>query len=114
MNSGLTEIGEIYYMKRPNLLQRIFKPKLDLNKLGNYKSFTNGRTIYEQLEKVDEEILEFQMEVALDNNERQISEGLDVITAMYNYLSMLGLSEYEFNQHIQKLNNYKRSGKYGN
>ena len=38
----------------------------------------------------------------------QISEGLDVITAMFNYLFMLGLSEKEFQEHIDKLDRYKR------
>lgn len=80
---------------------------MDLNRLKNYTSFTNNMNILEERQKVQEEITEFLVECDNENRDLQIAEGLDVITAMYNYLSMLGLSEKEFQEHIDKLERYK-------
>ena len=38
-----------------------------------------------------------------------IAEGLDLITAMYNYLTMIGLSKEDFDKHIEKLERYKET-----
>lgn len=81
---------------------------IDLNKLKNYISFTENLKTVDELKKVKEEIAEFLDEVNKENTRLQISEGLDVITAMFNYLFMLGLSEKEFQEHIDKLDRYKK------
>lgn len=81
---------------------------MDLNKLKNYTCFTKNLKAADELKKVKEEIGEFLDEVNKGNIRPQISEGLDVITAMFNYLFMLGLSEKEFQEHIDKLDRYKR------
>lgn len=81
---------------------------LDLNKLKNYTSFTKHLKLIDERKKVFEEIKEFLTEVDREDRDLQISEGLDVITAMFNYLFMLGLSEKEFQEHIDKLDRYKK------
>lgn len=81
---------------------------IDLNKLKNYTSFTKHLKLIDERKKVFEEIKEFLTEVDKEDRSLQISEGLDVITAMFNYLFMLGLSEKEFQEHIDKLDRYKR------
>ena len=86
---------------------------MDLNKLKNYTVLTAGLTTYEELEKVEEEMNEFEEATLENSREEQIKEGLDVITAMYNYLLMLGITEEHFQEHIEKLNGYVASHKYG-
>ncbi|WP_270851697.1 hypothetical protein [Fusobacterium varium] len=81
---------------------------MDFNLLKNYTSFTKNLKAMDELKKVKEEIAEFLDEVDKENKTLQISEGLDVITAMFNYLFMLELSEKEFQEHIDKLDRYKR------
>ena len=81
---------------------------MDFNLLKNYTSFTKGVTLSEERLKIREEAKEFLYELKNGNKTLQISEGLDVITAMFNYLFMLGLSEKEFQEHIDKLDRYKR------
>lgn len=81
---------------------------MDFNLLKNYTSFTKNLKAMDELKKVKEEIAEFLDEVNKENKTLQISEGLDVITAMLNYLFMLGLSEKEFQEHIDKLDRYKK------
>lgn len=81
---------------------------MDFNLLKNYTSFTKNLKAMDELKKVKEEIAEFLDEVDKENKTLQIFEGLDVITAMFNYLFMLELSEKEFQEHIDKLDRYKR------
>ena len=81
---------------------------MDFNLLKNYTSFTKNLKAMDELKKVKEEIAEFLDEVDKENKTLQISEGLDVITAMFNYLFMLELSEKEFQEHIDKVDRYKR------
>ena len=81
---------------------------MDFNLLKNYTSFTKNLKTMDELKKVKEEIAEFLDEVNKENKTLQVSEGLDVITAMFNYLFMLGLSEKEFQEHIDKLDRYKK------
>lgn len=81
---------------------------MDFNLLKNYTSFTKNLKAMDELKKVFEEIKEFLTEVDKEDRNLQISEGLDVITAMFNYLFMLELSEKEFQEHIDKLDRYKR------
>lgn len=81
---------------------------MDFNLLKNYTSFTKNLKAMDELKKVKEEIAEFLDEVDKENKTLQISEGLDVITAMFNYLFMLELSEKEFQEYIDKLDRYKR------
>lgn len=84
---------------------------IDLNKLHNYEFYKN-LTQEEELEKVSEEISEFWTEVIMKKTGKKsnvIAEGLDVITAMLGYLKLNGLDEKSFEEHIQKLDNYKET-----
>lgn len=90
------------------------KEKIDFNKLANYKSLTYGASNMAQLGKVKEEYLELLNEVVnkdsfsyIKNRENFIAEGLDLITATVNLLLMVGLSEQDFEKHINKLEYYK-------
>lgn len=96
------------------------KERIDLNKLKNYKSLAYGASNIAQLGKVKEEYMELLNEVVnkdsfsyIKNRENFIAEGLDLITATINLLLMVGLSEQDFNKHIDKLESYK-NGKYKN
>lgn len=77
---------------------------MDLNKLKNYKKLALNLCAYRQRDKVIEEIDEF---IEAGNREEKIHEGLDVITAMLNYLFKLGITEEEFEEHIKKLDRYE-------
>lgn len=84
---------------------------IDLNKLHDYEFYKN-LTQEEELEKVSEEISEFWTEVIMKKTGKKsnvIAEGLDVITAMLGYLKLNGLDEKSFEEHIQKLENYKET-----
>ena len=92
--------------------------KIDLNKLMEYKSLAYRASNIAQLGKVKEEYLELLNEVVnkdsfsyIKNRENFIAEGLDLITATVNLLLMVGLSEQDFEKHIEKLESYK-VGKY--
>lgn len=104
--------GEFYPCK-PDIFEATYQPVdnfIDLNKLKNYEFFIEGADLMAQYGKVKEEINEFYLEFMYrPNGERIISEGLDVITAMYNYLTMIGLSKKDFEKHIAKLNKYKKT-----
>lgn len=83
---------------------------IDLNKLKNYICFTESADIMTQYSKIKEEINEFYLEfIYKPNGEKIIAEGLDVMTAMYNYLDMIGLTKEDFEKHITKLNKYKET-----
>ncbi|MCI7223288.1 hypothetical protein [Fusobacterium sp.] len=83
---------------------------IDLNKLKDYECFIEDNDLMTQYGKVKEEINEFYLEFMYQpNGERIMSEGLDVITAMYNYLTMIGLSKKDFDKHIEKLERYKET-----
>lgn len=92
--------------------------KIDLNKLKNYKALAYA-TPLAQLEKVKEEFGELLNEVEvksltysfIKNIDNFKAEGLDLITATINLLLMVGLSEQDFDKHIEKLESYK-NGKY--
>ena len=88
--------------------------KIDLNKLMNYKSLAYRASNIAQLGKVKEEYLELLNEVVnkdsfsyIKNRDNFIAEGLDLITATINLLLMVGLSEQDFDKHINKLEYYK-------
>lgn len=88
--------------------------KIDFNKLANYKSLAYRASNIAQLGKVKEEYLELLNEVVnkdsfsyIKNRENFIAEGLDLITATINLLLMVGLSEKDFEKHINKLEYYK-------
>ena len=90
------------------------KEKINLNKLMNYKSLAYGASNMAQLGKVKEEFKELLNEVVnkdsfsyIKNRENFIAEGLDLITATINLLLMVGLSEQDFEKHINKLEYYK-------
>ena len=90
------------------------KERIDLNKLKNYKSLAYGASNIAQLGKVKEEYMELLNEVVnkdsfsyIKNRENFIAEGLDLITATINLLLMVGLSEQDFEKHINKLEYYK-------
>ena len=94
------------------------KKVINLNKLMEYKSLAYGASNMAQLGKVKEEYLELLNEVVdkdsfsyIKNRDNFIAEGLDLITATINLLLMIGLSEQDFDKHIDKLESYK-NGKY--
>ena len=86
---------------------------MDLNKLKNYTDFSRGLSAEQEFEKVLEELCEYEEEVVNKNTSEIIAEGLDVITAVYNHLIKIGMTEDDFDKHIGKLEIYRRSGKYG-
>lgn len=92
--------------------------EIDLNKLMNYKSLAYGASNMAQLGKVKEEFKELLDEVVkkdsfsyIKNRDNFIAEGLDLITATVNLLLLSGLTEQDFEKHINKLEYYK-VGKY--
>nr|DAF13085.1 MAG TPA: hypothetical protein [Caudoviricetes sp.] len=92
--------------------------KIDLNKLMEYKSLAYGASNMAQLEKVREEFKELLNEVretstfkVVKNRDNFIAEALDLITATVNLLLLSGLTEQDFEKHIDKLESYK-NGKY--
>nr|DAN95321.1 MAG TPA: triphosphate pyrophosphohydrolase [Caudoviricetes sp.] len=91
---------------------------IDLNKLMDYKSIAYANEIA-QLEKVKEEFNELLNEVEVKslsysfvkNRDNFKAEALDLITATVNLLLLSGLTEQDFEKHIDKLESYK-NGKY--
>lgn len=88
--------------------------KIDLNKLMEYKSLAYGASNMAQFEKVREEFKELLNEVretstfkVVKNRDNFIAEGLDLITATVNLLLVTGLTEQDFDKHINKLEYYK-------
>lgn len=77
---------------------------IDLNLLKNYQF---KETQKGQYDKIVEEVGEFYTECVKMDIENQIAEGLDVITAMLNYLMKIGMTEKDFQKHILKLEKYK-------
>ena len=91
--------------------------KIDLNKLMEYKSIAYANEAA-QLGKVKEEYKELLAEVretstfsCVKDRDKFIAEGLDLITATVNLLLLSGLTEQDFDKHIDKLESYK-NGKY--
>lgn len=92
--------------------------EIDLNKLMNYKAIAYANEAA-QLEKVKEEFNELLNEVEVKslsysfvkNRDNFKAEALDLITATVNLLLLSGLSEQDFEKHIDKLESYK-NGKY--
>ena len=87
---------------------------IDLNKLMNYKSLAYGASNMAQLSKVKEEYKELLAEVretstftTIKNMDNFKAEALDLITATVNLLLITGLTEQEFEKHINKLEYYK-------
>ena len=95
------------------------KERINLNKLKNYKSLAYGASTMAQLGKVKEEFNELLNEVEvkslshsfIKNIDNFKAEGLDLITATINLLLVTGLTEQDFEKHINKLESYK-NGKY--
>ena len=92
--------------------------EIDLNKLMNYKSLAYRASNMAQLEKVKEEYKELLAEVRetstfsyIKNRDNFVAEALDLTTATVNLLLLSGLSEQDFEKHIEKLESYK-NGKY--
>lgn len=86
---------------------------MDLNKLKNYTDFSRGLSAEQEFEKVLEELHEYEDEVINKNTNGIIAEGLDVMTAVYNHLIKVEMTEEDFDKHIGKLETYRRTGKYG-
>ena len=91
---------------------------IDLNKLMEYKSLAYRASNIAQLGKVKEEYKELLAEVRetstfsyIKNMDNFKAEALDLITATVNLLLLTGLTDEDFNKHIEKLNDY-RNGKY--
>ena len=88
--------------------------EIDFNKLANYKSLAYGASNIAQLGKVKEEYKELLDEVVkkdsysyIKNRDNFKAEALDLITATVNLLLVTGLSEQDFEKHINKLEYYK-------
>ena len=88
--------------------------EIDFNKLTNYKSLAYGASNIAQLGKVKEEFKELLDEVEnkdsfsyIKDKDKFVAEGLDLITATVNLLLMVGLTEQDFEKHINKLEYYK-------
>ena len=96
----------------------IEKKVINLNKLKNYKSIAYA-TPLAQLNKVKEEYHELLDEVEvksltysfIKNIDNFKAEALDLITATVNLLLLTGLTDEDFDKHIEKLESYK-NGKY--
>ena len=93
------------------------KERINLNKLKNYKALAYANPIA-QLNKVKEEYKELLAEVRetstfsyVKDRDKFIAEGLDLVTATINLLLISGLTEQDFDKHIEKLESYK-NGKY--
>ena len=91
---------------------------IDLNKLMDYESLAYEASNIAQLEKVKEEYKELLAEVRetstfsyIKNRDNFVAEALDLITATVNLLLLSGLTEQDFEKHIDKLESYK-NGKY--
>ena len=92
--------------------------EIDLNKLMNYKSIAYANPLA-QLNKVKEEYQELLDEITvksltysfIKNMDNFKAEALDLITATVNLLLVTGLTEQDFEKHIDKLESYK-NGKY--
>lgn len=92
----------------------IEKKVINLNKLKNYKSIVYA-TPLAQLNKVKEEYHELLDEVEvksltysfIKNINNFKAEALDLITATVNLLLLSGLTEQDFEKHINKLEYYK-------
>lgn len=87
--------------------------EIDLNKLMNYKSIAYANETA-QLGKVKEEYKELLAEVVkkdsfsyIKNRDNFIAESLDLITATINLLLIIGITEKDFEKHINKLEYYK-------
>lgn len=120
---GYLDIVKTYKGFEGFLESHIWKDKeekkvINLNKLKNYKSIAYA-TPLAQLEKVKEEFGELLDEVEvksltysfIKNIDNFKAEALDLITATVNLLLLTGLTDEDFNKHIEKLNDY-RNGKY--
>nr|DAR94749.1 MAG TPA: Phosphoribosyl-ATP pyrophosphatase [Caudoviricetes sp.] len=88
--------------------------KINLNKLMNYKSLAYGASNMAQLGKVKEEYLELLNEVVnkdsfsyIKDRDNFVAESLDLITATINLLLIIGITEKDFDKHINKLEYYK-------
>lgn len=88
--------------------------EIDFNKLANYESLAYGASNIAQLGKVKEEYKELMDEVVekytfsyIKNRDNFIAEALDLITATVNLLLLSGLTEQDFEKHINKLEYYK-------
>lgn len=92
--------------------------EIDFNKLTNYKSLAYGASNIAQLWKVKEEYKELLAEVRetstfsyVKDRDKFVAEALDLVTATINLLLITGLTEQDFEKHIEKLEYYK-VGKY--
>lgn len=88
--------------------------EIDFNKLTNYKSLAYGASNMAQLGKVKEEYKELLAEVEnkdsfsyIKDKDKFVAEGLDLVTATINLLLISGLTEQDFEKHINKLEYYK-------
>lgn len=87
--------------------------EIDLNKLMGYKSIAYANPIA-QLRKVKEEYKELMDEVVekytfsyVKDRDNFKAEALDLITATVNLLLVTGVTEQDFDKHINKLEYYK-------
>ena len=120
---GYLDIVKTYKGFEGFLESHIWKDKeekkvINLNKLKNYKSLAYGASTIAQLGKVKEEYKELLAEVretstftTIKNIDNFKAEALDLITATINLLLITGLTEQDFEKHIDKLESYK-NGKY--
>ena len=88
--------------------------EIDFNKLANYESLAYGASNIAQLGKVKEEYKELMDEVVekytfsyVKDRDKFVAEALDLVTATINLLLITGLTEKDFEKHINKLEYYK-------
>lgn len=100
----LVENAEIFIEKFSKSFGEVSN-KIDLNLLKKYEF---QESLKGQYNKIMEEVNEFYVECVKMDKEKQIAVGLDVITAMLNYLTKVGMTEKDFEKHIEKLKKYKK------
>ena len=88
--------------------------EIDFNKLTNYKSIAYANEL-SQFNKVEEEFKELSNEIEvrsltyrfIKDRDNFVAESLDLITATINLLLIIGITEKDFEKHINKLEYYK-------
>lgn len=86
--------------------------KLDLNHIQNFTDFPKECSVELQFMKIEEEFYELSNEMESENRTRTIDEGLDLIVATYNLLSLLNINQDDIYAHKNKLENYRKIKKY--
>ena len=87
--------------------------KIDLNKLKNYKALAYANEtaqlgkVKEEYKKLMDEVVEKYTFSYVKDRDKFVAEALDLVTATINLLLITGLTEQDFDKHINKLEYYK-------